>query len=72
VVLGGRFEVASAAQPNAELEIQKLTVCHALAIDALGRGNLQEGKNICNCLQQKVGLVENVVNNKPALCLGRL
>lgn len=46
VVLGGRFELASAAQPNAELEIQKLTVCYALGIDAIGRGNLQEGKNI--------------------------
>ena len=46
IVIGGRFELASAAQPNAELEIQKLTVCYALGINAIGRGNLQEGKNI--------------------------
>ena len=46
IVLGGRFELASAAQPNDELEIQKLTVCYALGIDAIGSGKLQEGKNI--------------------------
>ncbi|WP_414513375.1 nuclear transport factor 2 family protein [Nostoc sp. PCC 9305] len=44
--VGGKFELASAAQPNAELEIQKLTSCYALGTDAIGRGNLQEGKNI--------------------------
>ncbi|MFN6475440.1 nuclear transport factor 2 family protein [Nostoc sp. DedQUE07] len=44
--VGGKFEVASATQPNAELEIQKLTSCYALGTDAIGRGNLQEGKNI--------------------------
>ncbi|MCC5643881.1 nuclear transport factor 2 family protein [Nostoc sp. CHAB 5824] len=44
--IGGRFEPASAAQPNAELEIQKLTSCYALGTDAIGRGNLLEGKNI--------------------------
>ena len=46
VVLGGKFEIASAAGPYAELEIQKLTVCYALGLDAIGGGNLQEGKNI--------------------------
>jgi SnoaL-like domain len=44
--IGGKFELASAAQPNAELEIQKLTSCYALGTDAIGRGNLLEGKNI--------------------------
>lgn len=44
--LGGKFELASATQPNAELEIQKLTSCYALGTDAIGRGNLLEGKNI--------------------------
>ncbi|MBN3869228.1 MAG: nuclear transport factor 2 family protein [Nostoc sp. JL33] len=44
--IGGRFEVASATQPNAELEIQKLTSCYALGTDAIGRGNLLEGKSI--------------------------
>ncbi|MBN3887373.1 MAG: nuclear transport factor 2 family protein [Nostoc sp.] len=44
--IGGRFEIASATQPNAELEIQKLTSCYSLGTDAIGRGNLQEGKNI--------------------------
>ncbi|BDI18973.1 hypothetical protein ANSO36C_47750 [Nostoc cf. commune SO-36] len=44
--IGGRFELASASQPNAELEIQKLTSCYALGTDAIGRGNLLEGKNI--------------------------
>ncbi|WP_016876518.1 nuclear transport factor 2 family protein [Chlorogloeopsis fritschii PCC 9212] len=46
LLLGGKFELASATQPNAELEIQKLTVCYALGTDAIGRGDLQEGKNI--------------------------
>jgi len=50
VILGGRFEVASASQPNAKAEIEELTVCYALGTDAIGRGNLQEGKNIYqNC-----------------------
>jgi hypothetical protein len=40
------FEAASVAQPNAELEIQKLATCYALGTDAIGRGNLQEGKQI--------------------------
>ncbi|MEH1919478.1 nuclear transport factor 2 family protein [Nostoc sp.] len=44
--VGGKFELASASQPNAELEIQKLTSCYSLGTDAIGRGNLQEGKNI--------------------------
>ncbi|MEH1857610.1 MAG: nuclear transport factor 2 family protein [Nostoc sp.] len=44
--VGGRFELASATQPNAELEIQKLTSCYALGTDAIGRGNLLQGKNI--------------------------
>ncbi|MGF1937424.1 MAG: nuclear transport factor 2 family protein [Nostoc sp. ChiQUE02] len=44
--IGGRFELASATQPNAELEIQQLTSCYALGTDAIGRGNLLEGKNI--------------------------
>ncbi|MEA5505812.1 nuclear transport factor 2 family protein [Halotia wernerae UHCC 0503] len=56
LLLGSRFELASAiqpnfepasiTQPNAELEIPKLTTCYALGTDAIGRGNLQEGKNI--------------------------
>ena len=46
MVFRGRFELASAAHPNDELEIQKLTVCYALGLDAIGGGNLQEGKNI--------------------------
>jgi SnoaL-like domain len=46
ILIGGRFELASASQPNSELEIQKLTVCYALGTDAIGSGNLQEGKNI--------------------------
>ncbi|MBN3961997.1 nuclear transport factor 2 family protein [Nostoc sp. NMS8] len=51
--IGGRFEIASASQPDAELEIQKLTSCYALGTDAIGRGNLQEGKNIYrNCFTQ--------------------
>ncbi|MFN6460466.1 MAG: nuclear transport factor 2 family protein [Nostoc sp. DedVER02] len=51
--IGGRFELASATQPNAELEIQKLTSCYALGTDAIGRGNLLEGKNIYrNCFTQ--------------------
>ncbi|MDZ8085208.1 MAG: nuclear transport factor 2 family protein [Nostoc sp. DedQUE12b] len=44
--VGGKFELASAAQPSAELEIQKLTSCYALGTDAIGRGDIQEGKNI--------------------------
>jgi hypothetical protein len=44
--IGGKFELASATQPNAELEIQKLTSCYALGTDAIGRGNLLEGKDI--------------------------
>ncbi|MFN6560684.1 MAG: nuclear transport factor 2 family protein [Nostoc sp. ChiSLP01] len=44
--VGGRFEIASAAQPNAELEIQKLASCYALGTDAIGRGNVLQGKNI--------------------------
>ncbi|QKQ76622.1 nuclear transport factor 2 family protein [Nostoc sp. TCL240-02] len=44
--IGGRFELANATQPNAELEIQKLTSCYALGTDAIGRGNLLQGKNI--------------------------
>jgi SnoaL-like domain len=51
--VGGRFEVASATQPNAELEIQQLTSCYALGTDAIGRGNLLDGKNIYrNCFTQ--------------------
>ncbi|MBW4625216.1 MAG: nuclear transport factor 2 family protein [Brasilonema octagenarum HA4186-MV1] len=61
VVLGGTFEVTSAAQPNAELEIQKLTVCHALGIDAIGGGNLQEGKNILrDCSTQDAEFTNNL------------
>lgn len=61
VVLEGRFEVASAAQPNAELEIQKLTVCHALGIDAIGKGDVQEGKNILqDCSTQDVEFINNL------------
>ncbi|MCF2148629.1 nuclear transport factor 2 family protein [Desmonostoc muscorum LEGE 12446] len=53
LLIGGRFEIASATQPNAELEIQKLASCYALGTDAIGRGNLLEGKNIYrNCFTQ--------------------
>ncbi|MDF5733445.1 MAG: nuclear transport factor 2 family protein [Rhizonema sp. PD38] len=61
VVLESRFEVARAAQPDAELEIQKLTVCHALGIDAIGRGSLQEGKNIFrDCSTQDAEFINNL------------
>lgn len=40
------FEAASVTQANAELEIQKLTNCYAIGTDAIGSGNLQEGKKI--------------------------
>ncbi|BAY91178.1 hypothetical protein NIES3275_32000 [Microchaete diplosiphon NIES-3275] len=46
VLLGGTFEFAFASQPNAQLDIEKLTVCYALGTDAIGRGDLQGGKNI--------------------------
>jgi hypothetical protein len=46
VLVGGSLELATASSPNAELEIQKLTVCYALGTDAIGSGNLEEGKNI--------------------------
>ncbi len=36
--IGGRFEQANATQPNAEIEIQKLTSCYALGTDVIGRG----------------------------------
>ncbi|MCG6136698.1 MAG: nuclear transport factor 2 family protein [Nostoc sp. LLA-1] len=42
----GKFEPANASQPNAELAIQKLTNCYALGTDAIGSGNVLEGKNI--------------------------
>jgi hypothetical protein len=42
----GKFEPANANQPNAELAIQKLTNCYALGTDAIGSGNVLEGKNI--------------------------
>ncbi len=55
LLLGGRFELASAAQPNAELEIQKLTACYALGTDAIGEGNLAGGKEIYrDCFTQDV------------------
>ncbi len=61
VMLEGTFEVARAAQPNAELEIQKLTVCQALGIDAVGKGNLQEGKNILrDCSTQDAEFINNL------------
>ncbi|MDZ8187849.1 MAG: nuclear transport factor 2 family protein [Nostoc sp. ChiSLP02] len=44
--IGGGFQIASAAEPYAELEIQKLTNCYALGTDAIGRGNILEGKKI--------------------------
>lgn len=60
MALGGRFEFASAAQPNEELKIQKLTVCYALGIDAIGRNNLQEGKNIFrDCFTQEAEITMN-------------
>ena len=46
LLIGGRFEPANATQPNAELELQKLTTCYALGTDAIGSGNVLEGKNI--------------------------
>lgn len=46
VLLGGKFERVNASQLTAEEEIEKLSVCYALATDAIGAGNLQEGKNI--------------------------
>ncbi len=46
LLIAGRFEPANASQPNAELEIQKLTTCYALGTDAIGSGNVVEGKNI--------------------------
>ncbi|WP_414562895.1 nuclear transport factor 2 family protein [Anabaena sp. CCY 9613] len=42
----GKFEPANASQPNTELAIQKLTNCYALGTDAIGSGNVLEGKNI--------------------------
>ncbi|MDB9372459.1 nuclear transport factor 2 family protein [Nodularia sphaerocarpa] len=46
LLIGGRFEPANATQPNAQLELQKLTTCYALGTDAIGSGNVLEGKNI--------------------------
>lgn len=46
VLLGGTIEFAFAFQPNAESEIEKLTVCYALGTDAIGRGDVLGGKNI--------------------------
>ncbi|HYW18817.1 MAG TPA: nuclear transport factor 2 family protein [Nodularia sp. (in: cyanobacteria)] len=46
LLIGGKFELANATQPNAELEIQKLSTCYALGTDAIGSGNVLEGKNI--------------------------
>jgi SnoaL-like domain len=46
VLLGGTIELASASQPNAQSDIEKLTVCYALGTDAIGRGDIQGGKNI--------------------------
>lgn len=58
VVLGGKFEIANAARPYAELEIQKLTACYALGIDDIGRGNLQQGKNILrDCFTQDAKVI---------------
>ncbi|WP_375495748.1 nuclear transport factor 2 family protein [uncultured Nostoc sp.] len=55
--IGGRFELASATQPNAEFEIQQLTSCYSLGTDAIGRGNLPEGKNIYrDCFTQNAVL----------------
>ena len=60
MVFGGRFQLASAAHPKDELEIQKLTVCYALGIDAIGGGNLQEGKNILlDCFTQEAEVTMN-------------
>ncbi len=50
VLLGGTIEFAFASQPNAESEIEKLTVCYALGTDAIGGGDILSGKNIYqNC-----------------------
>lgn len=46
LLLGSKFELATAVQLNAESEIQKLTVCYAHGTDAIGSGDLQEGKNL--------------------------
>ncbi|BAY11775.1 nuclear transport factor 2 family protein [Calothrix sp. NIES-2098] len=50
VLVGGTIELASASQPNDRSEIEQLTVCYALGTDAIGRGDIQQGKNIYqNC-----------------------
>lgn len=60
IVLGGKVELASAAPPNDELKIQKLTVCYALGLDAIGRNNLQEGKNILrDCFTPEAEITRN-------------
>ena len=46
LLIGGKFELANATQPNAQLEIQQLSTCYALGTDAIGSGNVLEGKNI--------------------------
>ncbi|WP_413200575.1 nuclear transport factor 2 family protein [Nostoc piscinale] len=43
IFVGGKFDVASASQPNAESEIESLSVCYALGTDAIGSGNLSKG-----------------------------
>ncbi|PHJ63080.1 hypothetical protein VF14_06390 [Nostoc linckia z18] len=51
--IGGRFEIANASQPNAELDIQRLASCYALGTDTIGTGNILEGKKIYrNCFTQ--------------------
>jgi hypothetical protein len=41
--LGLRASDASPSNPDAELKIQKLPVCYALGIDAIGRGDVPAG-----------------------------
>ncbi|PMB00939.1 hypothetical protein CEN50_01225 [Fischerella thermalis CCMEE 5268] len=50
VLLGGVFHTAPASQPNDKAAIEDLTVCYALGTDAIGRGDIQQGKDIYrNC-----------------------
>ncbi|MBE9207421.1 nuclear transport factor 2 family protein [Nostoc sp. LEGE 06077] len=46
LVVGSKFDVASASQPNTESEIEDLAVCYAYGTDAIGRGDVLGGKNI--------------------------
>ncbi|MBO3459730.1 nuclear transport factor 2 family protein [Aetokthonos hydrillicola Thurmond2011] len=50
LLLGGMFEFTSASEPSTFSDIAQLTSCYALGTDAIGRGEIQQGKNIYqNC-----------------------